>query len=140
MMFDCNISVDIVTATACVKYLFKYVNKGADFARARIQRIISEIEQYRTTRYMSAAEATWRLLEYQMVKRYPAVTKIHAHLEGEQYVTYPQNATHEERLEIAENTQSRVLKYFKRPENDCFSALTVIKLLHTVHNTQKNKK
>jgi hypothetical protein len=48
MMFDCHICVDIVTGTACVKYLFKYVNKGEDFAKARIQGSIkSEIEQYR---------------------------------------------------------------------------------------------
>ena len=126
MMFDCHICVDVVTATACVKYLFKYVNKGEDFAKARIQGILCELEQYRQTRYISAAEATWRLLGYHMVDRYPAVTKIHAHLEGEQYVTHPQSASHEERLVIAENSQSHLLQYFKRPSNDCFSNLTIL--------------
>ena len=126
MMFDCHICVDIVTGTACVKYLFKYVNKGEDFAKARIQGIKSEIEQYRKTRYISAAEATWRLLGYQMTDRNPAVTKIHVHLEGEHNITYPHNATHEQRLLIAENSQSHLLKYFKRPSHDCFSTLTIL--------------
>lgn len=76
MLFDCHIHVDIVTATACVKYLFKYVHKGEDYAKARIQGITDEIELYRKTRYISAAEATWRLLGFQMIDRYPAVTKI----------------------------------------------------------------
>ena len=94
MMFDCHIiCVDIVTGTACVKYLFKYVNKREDFAKARIQGIKSEIEQYRKIRYIPAAEARWRLLGYQMIDKYPAVTKIHAHFEGEQNITYPHNAT-----------------------------------------------
>lgn len=127
MLFDCHICVDIVTATACVQYLFKYCHKGADFAKARIiSGITSEIEQYRKTRYISAAEATWRLLGYNMMDRYPAVTEIHAHLQGEQYVTFPQNATHEQRLQIVEDTQTHLLKYFKRPENHCFSHLTIL--------------
>ena len=88
MRFDCHIHVDVVAATACVKYLFKNVHKGEDYAKPRIQGITDEIELYRKTRYISAAEATWRLLGFQMVDRNPAVTKIHAHLEGEQYVCF----------------------------------------------------
>lgn len=61
-----------------------------------------------------------------MLDRYPTVTKIHAHLEGEQYITYPHNATHEERLKIAANAQSHLLKYFKRPTNACFPHLTIL--------------
>jgi hypothetical protein len=61
-----------------------------------------------------------------MTDRNPAVTKIHAHLEGEHNITYPHNATHEQRLIIAENSQSHLLQYFKRPSNDCFSTLTIL--------------
>ena len=63
--FDCHIHVDVVTATACIKYLFKYCHKTEDYARARIQGIADEIELYRKTRCISAAEATWRLLGFQ---------------------------------------------------------------------------
>lgn len=41
-----------------IKYLFKYINKSCDMAKARVSGITSEIEQYRQTRYVSAAEAT----------------------------------------------------------------------------------
>ena len=94
--------------------------------RAGIQGVMCEIEQYRRTRYISAAEATWRLLGYQMVDRYPAVTKIHAHLEGEQYVTFPQNATPEERLQISDASPSELMTYFNRPTQDCFTQLTIL--------------
>ena len=87
-----------------------------DYAKARIQGITSEIEQYQKTRYISAAEAVWRLLGYHMVSRFPAVTKVHAHLEGEQYVTYPDDAASEMRLEIAENSPpSSLMTYFQHP-------------------------
>ena len=89
LRFDYHIHVGVVTATACIKYLFKYCHKTEDYARAHIQRITDEIELYWKTRYISAAEATWRLLGFQMIDRNPAVTKLHAHLEGEQYVCFP---------------------------------------------------
>lgn len=77
MRFDCHIHVDIVTATACVKYLFKYCHKIEDYARARIQGITDEIELYRKTRYISAAEATWRLLGFQMIDILPLKNSTH---------------------------------------------------------------
>lgn len=57
MKNDCHICVDIVTAASCVKYLFKYATKGADMAKARVTGASNDIEQYRSTRYISTAEA-----------------------------------------------------------------------------------
>ena len=126
LRFDCHIHVDVVTATACIKYLFKYCHKTEDYARARIQGITDEIELYRKTRYISAAEATWRLLGFQMIDRNPAVTKLHAHLEGEQYVLFPSNATQAQRLEITNRTHSPLMEYFARPPHECFNDLTLL--------------
>ena len=61
-----------------------------------------------------------------MVSRFPAVTKVHAHLEGEQYVTYPDDATPEMRLEIAENSPSSLITYFQRPTDAIFDSLTLL--------------
>lgn len=36
LKYNCHICADIVTATSGVKYLFKYVTKGADMARASV--------------------------------------------------------------------------------------------------------
>ena len=62
-------------------------------AKARIAGIRSEIKQYRTTRYISAADVNWRLLGYTMISRTPAVTLIHVYLDGEDNVIYPTNTT-----------------------------------------------
>ena len=64
----------------------------------------------------------WRLLGFNMYDRYPAVTKIYAHLKGEQYVTFPASATQEQRLQITE----------ARPANDF---LTVLPFLTTTNST-----
>ena len=139
LRFDCHIHVDVVTATACIKYLFKYCHKTEDYARARIQGITDEIELYRKTRYISAAEATWRLLGFQMIDRNPAVTKLHAHLEGEQYVLFPSNATQAQRLEITNRTHSPLMEYCARPAHECFDDLTLLDYYEQYTVTRQKK-
>ena len=67
-------------------FLFKSVTKRADMAKARIAGVSTEVEQYRQTRYISAAEATWRLLGYHVVNPTPALSLIHAHVRGQNNV------------------------------------------------------
>ncbi|CAM9746325.1 unnamed protein product [Phaeothamnion confervicola] len=57
MKYDCHINVDLISADAVVKYLYKYVNKGVDFAAACVACDGDEIEAYLTARYISASEA-----------------------------------------------------------------------------------
>ena len=93
-----------------IKYLFKNCHKTEDYASARIQGISDGIELYRKTRYISATEATWRLLGFQMIDRNPAVAKLHAHLEGEQHVLFPSNATQAQRLGLTNRTHSPLME------------------------------
>ena len=124
--FDCHIHLDVVTANACIKYLFKYCHKAEDYTRARIQGITDEIELHRKTRYVSAAEATWRLPGFQMIDRNPTVTKLHVHLEGEQHVLLPASATQAQRLQITNRTHSPLMEHFARPDHGCFDHLTML--------------
>lgn len=68
----------------------------------------------------------WRLLGFNTLDRNPAVTKIHAHLEGEQYVLFSASASQEERLAITNSTHSPLMEYFARPRHDCFHNLTIL--------------
>lgn len=63
---------------------------------------------------------------FQMIDRHPAVTKLHAHLEGEQYVLFPAKATQAERSEITNRTHSPLMEYFARPSHECFDNLTIL--------------
>lgn len=131
LKYDCHICVDVVTAASCVKYLFKYVTKGADMAKARISGISDEIEQYRSTRYISAAEATWRLFGFHMLSRNPSVTLLYAQLEQEHNVRFPQTATSQERRQIAENVVTDLMLYFNRPTTSTFEQLTILDYFET---------
>lgn len=137
LKYNCHVCCDAVSSTSCVKYLFKYVTKGADMAKARIAGIDSEIEQYRTTRYISAAEATWRLLGFHVLNRQPSVTLVNAHLLHENHVIFPDNASVEERLSIAQTSVSDLMLYFNRPTPNVFSSLTVLDYFERYRITKK---
>lgn len=69
---------------------------------------------------MYATEATWKLLGFQTVDRNPAVTKIHARFEGEQYVFCFQLPQHKlNACKITTRTHSPLMDYFLRPSHEC---------------------
>ena len=126
ILLDCHVCTDVVTAASYAKCLHKYIKKGEDFAKARISGNMNEIEMYRTTRYISAAEATWRMLGFDPQNRYPSVIRVHAHLENENSALYPAEASAEERAAIASNTTPDLMHYVERPTAACFSGLTCL--------------
>ena len=126
LRFNCHINVDLVTADSVVKYLYKYIHKGEDFAKARVACEGDEIEAYRTSRYISASEAMWRLFGYDMEYRAPAVQTLYTHLENEQIVVFEEDTTDEERKAAAKNTHTQLMNYFARPQNVEFDPLTYL--------------
>ncbi|XP_076959494.1 uncharacterized protein LOC143635584 [Bidens hawaiensis] len=50
--------------------------------------VVDEIKQYYDCRYLSACEATWRILAYDVHYRTPSVTRLPFHLPGKQSVVY----------------------------------------------------
>ena len=67
LKYQCHLNVEVVTNTYAIKYLFKYVFKGADTASAAIQvvnRVTDQIGNYQDHRYLGAAEAFWRVFKF----------------------------------------------------------------------------
>lgn len=71
---------------------------------------VDEIEDYWNARYLSAGEATWRILGFHITHKQPAVSSLTVHLEDSirhrQY--YRSNSSHEDSL-------SSLQRYFSRP-------------------------
>ena len=69
----------IMSPIQVVKYVFKYIFKGHDLANIRINATVQdgenrdEIEEYIQGRYVSSAEAYWRMAFGFLVKIYPSV-------------------------------------------------------------------
>nr|XP_043639224.1 uncharacterized protein LOC122610293 [Erigeron canadensis] len=91
--YGCHINVEWCNQGSLVKYLFNYFNKGPDRAtvsegqnnRTSYQTVLqqeNEIEAYLKCRYVSASEACWKLLGYEMHYRSIAVERLPFHLEG----------------------------------------------------------
>lgn len=87
LKYNCHINVELCASVKSVKYLYKYIYKGHDCATVEFDAITNnvngatstvtegskssekkhdEIKSFLNTRYVSAPEAVWRLLEFQL--------------------------------------------------------------------------
>ncbi len=94
LRYNAHINVEVVSSVQCVKYICKYTCKGSDrvivtLANGQEKDITNdEVERFQNARYVSASEAYWRLYEFPISRRYPAVEKLPLHLEDEQVVYF----------------------------------------------------
>ncbi|KAK9666496.1 hypothetical protein RND81_14G188700 [Saponaria officinalis] len=115
LMFDAHINVEWCNTARAIKYLFKYILKGPDKATAVITGDKEdEINSYLDCRYLSACEAVWRIFEFEIHERNPAVTRLPVHLEGEQAVVLKDK----DNIKLTANTiypEARTLTYGQFP-------------------------
>ena len=102
LKYDAHICIEYCCRTTMVKYLFKYISKGTDRIRAVIhnygstindssdnsEHVIDEIKTYLDCRYISPCEAAWRIFEFPIHHREPAVEKLVIHLENMNQVLF----------------------------------------------------
>ncbi|XP_062106743.1 uncharacterized protein LOC133818070 [Humulus lupulus] len=94
--FDAHINVEVCNCSRSVKYLFKYGHKGSDRTTATMESIdtakeIDEIKTYFDCRYISAIEACWRIFQFDIHYRQPAVERLPFHLPGEHTIIFKEN-------------------------------------------------
>lgn len=77
--FNYHINVEVCTSIKSVKYIFKYIYIGYDCAEIEMTNN-NEINQFLNTRYVSAPEAMWRLLENKMHDRSHDIIRLPVHL------------------------------------------------------------
>ncbi|KAL6518110.1 hypothetical protein OROMI_033811 [Orobanche minor] len=87
MKYQAHINVEWCNKTNSIKYLFNYVNKGVDRIGAKIT-VKNEVKDYVECRYISACEAVWRIMGYDIHYKDPPVERLSFHMEGEQSVTF----------------------------------------------------
>ncbi|PLW42780.1 hypothetical protein PCASD_06867 [Puccinia coronata f. sp. avenae] len=92
LMFEAHINVEIPVNSTAIKYLYKYITKGHDQSHLLVKNP-DETETYLNARYVGPPEAAWRLFKFPMSDRFPAVTRLNLHEEGEQVVYFPNSAS-----------------------------------------------
>ena len=99
LKYECHLNVEVVTAAHAIKYLYKYLFKGADSASAAmhaVAKIVDQIGHYQDHRYLGASEAFWRLFQYKIHRMVHGgttlgVTRMVVELPGQGYVGDPLN-------------------------------------------------
>lgn len=117
--FQCHINLEVCNSSRSLKYLFKYCLKGHNTASMLLRkkrdvngdasqplqaRSRDEIKNYIDGRYICAAEASWRLLGFDIHYRHPSVERLPVHVEGEKNVTFKNN---ESLASVAEKSKTR---------------------------------
>ncbi|GJW69018.1 DNA helicase [Tanacetum coccineum] len=111
--FRAYINVEYCGWKMLIKYLFKYISKGPDRILGKIERSIEdaststgerhiqvdEIQNYLDGRFICPFEACWRIFEYPIHRREPAVQILNVHLENMQRVNFRER----DRLDIIVN-------------------------------------
>ena len=92
----------------------RYIYKGNDRATISLHTddvCVDEISCYEDGRYLSSSEAFWRIFEFPVHGRWPAVEPLNIHLKNQQTVNQHLGQTIEDALSKSEIT--RLTEYFK---------------------------
>jgi hypothetical protein len=68
--FHCHTNVESVATFRTIKYCFKYIHKGPDWAIVKYKH--DEIKQYIDNCYIGAPEGIWRILHFDVHKHVPS--------------------------------------------------------------------
>jgi hypothetical protein len=90
LKYNAHINVEICSTVSAVKYLYKYCYKGHDRATFTLNddQKNDEIAKFLDSRYISASEAIWRILKFDLHQRDPNVVRLPVHLDSHNIVYY----------------------------------------------------
>ena len=108
MRHEAHVNTEVCISPTAAKYLFKYVTKGPDRATATIG--YNEVEDFKNYRSIGASESCWRLLQFDITDRYPAVMALRIHLPGELYVIFEEGQ--EEATATQDSKETELTAFF----------------------------
>ncbi|XP_057425867.1 uncharacterized protein LOC130719249 [Lotus japonicus] len=126
MRYQAHINVEYCNKSNAIKYLFKYINKGADRAMLEIshkdndtqaKEPVDEVKQYYDCRYLSPCEVAWRTFGFTIHKRWPSVQKLNFHFPNEYLVYYNDDEDVGDVLENSGTKSTMFMAWFAANEN-----------------------
>jgi hypothetical protein len=120
LKYRCHVNVEMTVNIHSVKYINKYIYKGGDRTTMEIQ--VDEVRQYLNSRYISAPEGMWRILQNELHSQVPAVLALPVHLENQHNITYDPNLDAETLRQQTENATTMLLEFFKMNNDDTWGA------------------
>ncbi|XP_027072018.2 uncharacterized protein [Coffea arabica] len=116
-LIDCHLNVEICSTVKLVKYLYKYVYKGHDRVSFHIHsendpETIDEIHEFQSARWVSAAEAMWRIYRFPLNEMTPSVYTLQLHLPGEQVVSFHKNTDLSDLVDSSDFAKTMLTEFF----------------------------
>ncbi|UYV69604.1 hypothetical protein LAZ67_6004066 [Cordylochernes scorpioides] len=115
--FDSHINVEYCSSVKAIKYVCKYINKGTDHAVFSLNHL-DEVTQFQSGRYISSAEAVWRILGFSIHERSPPIVHLAVHLENGQRVYF---TTANAENVISNPRDTTLTAFFKLCNQDTFA-------------------
>ena len=104
--YKAHINVEVCGSVKAIKYIHKYIYKGADRATIRVEDRMDEITMTLNGRVISPSMALWNLYSYKRHEEKPAVKSLSFHLEGYHRVHFDTSMTAEQLQMAAEQQRS----------------------------------
>lgn len=121
---DCHVFVHVVFTSVVFTYLYKYLHKGPDHTWFHIPHQpadhVDEIKDYVDGRYLSAPEAAWRILGFEVTSKDPSVSCLPIHLPGENKPKFDGSC------QSQSTPTSLLMRYFHRPTSPVFLNLKYV--------------
>ncbi|MBW0539508.1 hypothetical protein O181_079223 [Austropuccinia psidii MF-1] len=87
LRYQCHVNVEIPYVIKVLKYLYKYICKGEDKSAFNLE-VDDEMTSVVNGRYIGPSEATWKLFQFHISGREPAIQRLLLHLEDKQLVYF----------------------------------------------------
>jgi hypothetical protein len=118
--YKAHINVEVCGSVKAIKYIHKYIYKGADRATIRVEDRMDEITMTLNGRVISPSMALWNLYSYKRHEEKPAVKSLSFHLEGYHRVHFDTSMTAEQLQMAAEQQRSEFTAWmdYNRIYND----------------------
>ena len=115
--FDCHINVEFIGSFTTIKYVYKYVHKGVDVSTVGIEEVNEkdEVTRFINARTIDPYDSHWRISEYRVQERFPAVQKLAIHTEGQHQVIFKEGFASKALEEVKDTT---LMAFFKLNKED----------------------
>ena len=110
-----HINVEYTASLSTVRYQFKYQHKGNDLTTVELLakedgKPKNEISLYVNSRFIDPHLAVWRIFEYKVQERFPAVMRLDIHEEGKQFICFKKG---QEAEKVANPKVTKLTAWFK---------------------------
>ncbi|MBW0509324.1 hypothetical protein O181_049039 [Austropuccinia psidii MF-1] len=112
LRYQCHANVEIPYGIKALKYLYKYICKGEDRSALNLE-ADDETNSFVNGRYIGPSEASWRLFQFHMSGREPAIQRLSLHLEDKQLVYFRDEAGAIQQIVTGSAKKTTLTEFFK---------------------------